>query len=109
MPWCGFNQQMAEGLALFVSGISTAYNQREKIMPLCGYNKTMAQGLGKFAQGLAVQTEKRAREESVSIDKIPEIEITELDWFLDSLGDSDKQDELAGIIGLTIFVRYLYV
>ena len=77
-------------------------------MPLCGYNSTMARGLADFCSGLAVQTKKRADEESVSVPEVPAIELAELDLFLKSLSASAKKNELAGIIGLTMFVRHLY-
>jgi hypothetical protein len=70
--------------------------------------QTMASGLEEFAQGVAVQTEKRALDEHVRVREVPAIEIAELDQFRSSLENSRKKDELAGILGLTIFVRYLY-
>ena len=107
MPWCGFNQQMAEGLRLFGTGLLIPYT-KESDMPMCGYNPTMAQGLEEFAQGLAVQTDKRAVEEKVSVPQIPAIELAELDLFIASVRASSKQDELSGITGLAMFVRHLY-
>ncbi len=77
-------------------------------MTFCGYNKQMAGGLEVFGSGLAVQTEKRAREESVSIPKIPAIELAELDRLIELLSTSKKKSELSGMLGLAMFVRYMY-
>ena len=96
---------MAEGLLRFASG---SKHLKESNMPLCGYNAAMADGLGEFARGLAVQTDKRAIEEKVSVPQIPAIELNELDRFLASVRTSSKQEGLSGIIGLTMFVRHLY-
>ncbi len=107
MPWCGFNNDMAAGLALFARGLN-AQKERSTTMPLCGWNATMTAGLEKFSGGLAIQTDKRAAEEGVPLRDIPGIELAELDMMAASLEASPKRIELEGVLGLTLYVRHLY-
>jgi hypothetical protein len=83
-------------------------------MTWCGFNETMAKGLQLFGLGLSIQTDKRATEEGVSLGNIPQIELAELDLMVKHLQDRIPFEDdsvrvrLEGVLGLTLFVRYLY-
>ena len=51
-------------------------------MPMCGFNQEMLNALTDFSKGLLEQIIKRARRDSISIEKAMEIEVEELNIFL---------------------------
>jgi len=51
-------------------------------MPLCGFNQKMLNALTDFSKGLLEQIVKRARRDSISMEKAMEIEVEELNIFL---------------------------
>jgi hypothetical protein len=105
MPLCGYNEDMAKGLALFVTGSTPT---KETMMAWCGHNKDMASGVGTFSGGLALQTNKRAKDEGVAISSIPAIEIEEIDALMEVLEASPKKAELAGVRAIGSLIRFFY-
>jgi len=77
-------------------------------MTFCGYNDEMAEGIVMFNKGLAIQTEKRAVEEGVSLSGIPAIELAELRVMLEEVTRSPKREALAGITALAALVIFAY-
>ncbi len=114
MPWCGFNEDMANGLRIFAVGPKAEASTRNQTqqtegdMPLCGHNENMASGIGRFSGGLVVQTKKRAEVEGVPIGQISKIEIEEINALLAELNDSPKREKLGGVIAVGLLIRFFY-
>ena len=62
-------------------------------MPMCGFNEKMLNALTDFSKGLFEQILKRAKKESISLEKAMEIEVEELNIFL-SLNSQKYHDSL---------------
>jgi hypothetical protein len=107
MPLCGWNDDMANGLALFVTG-SINQPAGETYMAWCGHNEKMADGLGSFAGGLVRQTNQRAKEENVPVSSIPVIEMEEIDALLEELQSSSHRQSLAGVMAVGQLIRHFY-
>lgn len=107
MPLCGWNDDMANGLSLFVTG-SINQPAGEINMAWCGHNEKMADGLGSFAGGLVRQTKQRAKDEGVPVSAIPAIEMEEIDALLEELQASPSRDKLAGVMAVGQLIRYFY-
>lgn len=62
-------------------------------MPLCGFNQKMLGALTEFSVGVLEQILKRSREDGITVERALEIEVKELNIFLQM--NSDKyHDEL---------------
>ena len=62
-------------------------------MPMCGFNQKMLDALTDFSKGLFEQILKRAKKESISLEKAMEIEVEELNIFL-ALNSEKYHDSL---------------
>jgi hypothetical protein len=100
-------QRLAEGLVSQVVHLKTQRKENH-MPPLCGYNSEMSSGLKEFTEGLAVQTEKRAVNEEVSLAQIPAIEMEEIDALLHELQTSPQRAELQGVVAVGTLIRFFY-
>ncbi len=98
---------MATGLTRFVTGTNLT-NIQEADMAWCGHNKSMADGINSLLGGLTLQTMKRAENEGLTVAKIPQIEMEEIDALLEALQNSPQKERLSGVMVIGQLIRFFY-
>ena len=78
-------------------------------MPMCGFDKPMLDGLDLFYRGLADAVIRRSKEDRISVEKAIDLELEDMNEFIQELTKLTTELDKHKLIGLTNYGKSFYL